>query len=210
VLLLLVVAIVAVLAGVATGGRLANLASIRVRHWYLLVIAGVAQAAAGTVPGAARVTLVAGCCVAVATWCALNSLRRAMGRGVALVGLGVILNTVVIALNRGMPVSAAALRAAGLPATLNVAKGHLDRHAAMTASTRLAWLGDRIPVPQLGVLSPGDVLMLAGVAATLVIGLRATGSTASADLRPGESTLRTPVVPTGISDEGTGIYLGIS
>jgi hypothetical protein len=175
VLPMVVVIVLTALVGVATGGRLTNLASFRVRHWYLLVAAVAAQVGAALGNGTIRFALVAACCTAVAVWCVLNSRDRSTpaARGLGLIGVGVALNTLVIGLNGGMPVSSAALRVAGLPPTLNVTKGHLDRHVAMTAATKLSWLGDHIGVPHArGVLSPGDLVMLAGIAIAVFFGLR--------------------------------------
>jgi Family of unknown function (DUF5317) len=72
----------------------------------------------------------------------------------------------VIAANRGMPVSAGALRSAGLSPAMDVAHGHLFKHVAMSGSTHLAYLADRIPL-LVGVLSAGDVVMLIGIAVTI-------------------------------------------
>ncbi len=49
---------------------------------------------------------------------------------------------------------------------MDVARGHLDKHVTMSSHTRLSVLGDIIPVHLARiVLSPGDVIILAGIAA---------------------------------------------
>jgi hypothetical protein len=90
-----------------------------------------------------------------------------------LISAGVVLNAIVMALNGGMPVSPFALAAAGFPKTMNVAEGHFYKHVAMTDLTRLRMLGDIIPFHLARtVLSPGDLLMLMGIA---VVSWTATG-----------------------------------
>jgi hypothetical protein len=85
----------------------------------------------------------------------------------------VVLNAIVMAVNGGMPVSRFALVAAGFPKTMNVAQGHFYKHTAMTDLTRLRLLGDIIPFHLARtVLSPGDLLMLMGIA---VVSWTATG-----------------------------------
>lgn len=153
------------LAGLALGGRLSNLGRVRIRSWPVLVAAVVVQASLGLVPGPARWILALGCCGAVVTWCARNLGRSWLCAGLVLVGSGVVVNATVMAANRGMPVSAPALAAAGMPRNMDVAQGHLYKHVAMTDRTTLAQLGDFIPLrPARSVLSPGDLAMLAGIA----------------------------------------------
>ena len=77
-----------------------------------------------------------------------------------------VLNVTVMALNEGMPVSSWALGGAGLGRTMDVARGHFYKHSAMTVHTRLRLLGDIVPFRLMRtVLSPGDLLMLVGIAA---------------------------------------------
>jgi hypothetical protein len=153
--------------GLATGGSLAGLAAVHFRAWWLLVVAVVLEASLGAVPVASRGLVAVAACLAVAGWCAAN---RQPGwhksAGHALLALGIVLNATVMALNAGMPVSSSALAAAGLPKTMDVARGDFYKHAAMTSHTRFAGLGDTVPFHfARTVLSPGDLLMLAGIAA---------------------------------------------
>lgn len=95
-----------------------------------------------------------------------------------LVAAGLALNALVIVLNGGMPVSVSAVAAATGGAALLIHVGDFA-HVAMSASTRLPWLGDVLPLPgpifMRAVASPGDLLLACGasasVAAATVAGL---------------------------------------
>jgi hypothetical protein len=160
--------------GLAAGGSLSRLAGARIRAWPILVAAAVTEACLGATSNPLRTVLAVAACLGVVGWCAAN---RAPGRrfpyGQGLISAGVVLNGIVMAVNGGMPVSRFALIAAGFPKTMNVAQGHFYKHIAMTALTRLRLLGDIIPFHLARtVLSPGDLLMLMGIA---VVSWTATG-----------------------------------
>jgi hypothetical protein len=75
--------------------------------------------------------------------------------------VGLAMNLIVVGANGGMPVTADAIRASG-GHSFQIADG---RHHLAGDTDVLVVLGDTIPVPGLGVvLSPGDVLLYAGVA----------------------------------------------
>jgi hypothetical protein len=80
--------------------------------------------------------------------------------GTMLMAVGLALNVLVIAANQAMPVSVAAARVAQVGHTPGAA--NLE-HEVAGVDTRLAWLGDVIPLPKLGeVLSLGDLALIAG------------------------------------------------
>lgn len=80
--------------------------------------------------------------------------------GMLLAGAGLAVNLVVIIANGAMPVSLEAARIAGIETSLATGIGH----EPMTSSTVLAWLGDVIPLPGIGlVISPGDIVLAAGL-----------------------------------------------
>jgi hypothetical protein len=80
--------------------------------------------------------------------------------GVWLVATGLLLNALVIAANRAMPVDPAAIAALGLEG-VEVPPG---KHTLLTEATRLPWLADIIPVPWLrSILSIGDLVIAAGL-----------------------------------------------
>lgn len=95
--------------------------------------------------------------------------------GTPLIGVGLLLNVLVVTTNGAMPVSVSSAAHAGLTrAELGLADDAMRE--PLTSSTVLGFLGDIVPValpwrPQ--VVSPGDVLVAAGVGLLLVSGRRA-------------------------------------
>ena len=93
--------------------------------------------------------------------------------GVPLVTLGLVSNALVVVLNGAMPVSIVAEFRAGVPIT-DIAAGVDARHAIAGEGTTLRWLGDVVPLqlparPE--VVSPGDVLVAAGLGELVVMGM---------------------------------------
>ena len=167
--LVLVVAVLAIAVAVAAGGD--RLLGLRVRAVRLLVAAALLQLVSGTLAsGSAAVqvltVILSALLVALFVW---GNWKVA---GIPLIGAGLLLNGVVVVLNFAMPVSVSAAARAGLaPAQLHL--GDDPFHERLGPQTRLPGLGDTIPValpwrPQ--VVSPGDVLVAAGVALLLVTG----------------------------------------
>ncbi|HEX5496347.1 MAG TPA: DUF5317 family protein [Mycobacteriales bacterium] len=202
-LILLVVACAALVARLC-GGRLARLDSGPVRGWRLLaaslVVVGLA-AAVDAVNGPGRAfgpvnafALVVGG-VLVAVFCVAN---RSVP-GVGLVGLGLLLNALVVGVNGAMPVSRHALLRAG---TAMPAAGPV-RHVGADQQTSLGRLGDVVPVPLPGhreVDSAGDLLVAAGAAQFVLAGM--LGQANRPDPRPdpggdpGRSRTRPPATGT--------------
>jgi hypothetical protein len=102
-------------------------------------------------------------------------LRRNRGiRGTGLVALGLLSNALVVGLNGAMPVSVAAADRAGTT-TQQILTGDDPRHEIADRGTRLRPLGDVIPVPlpwRPEVVSPGDVLVAAGLGQLVLLGMR--------------------------------------
>jgi hypothetical protein len=178
VILVLVVAVLAVAVAVAAGGD--RLVRLRVRAVRLLVVTAVLQLVTATLaPGSVAIRvltlLLSVLFVGLFLW---GNWRVA---GVPLIAAGLLLNGVVVVLNFAMPVSVSAAARAGLkPAELHL--GDDPFHERAGPHTLLADLGDTIPVAlpmQPQVVSPGDVLVAAGVALLLV-----TGGAWRRDLRP--------------------------
>ncbi len=177
----LVVAVLlgALLVALAAGGRPARLADLTLRSRRLLVLALAAQAVGAAVGG----PVWAGGLVASAALVVAFLARNRGVRGLGLVALGLLLNGVVVAANGAMPVSERAALRAGVPLeALPAAPGPglapygVDdpRHEPETASTRLRLLGDVVPVPlplRPEVVSPGDVLVAAGLGQLVLLGL---------------------------------------
>lgn len=156
----------AVLVGVALGllfgGRVANLAGVRVRWWWALPVGAGSQVLPELVdvPGAAG--LVLGGSALLVVFAVAN--LRLVGMPVALVGLA--LNTIVIGVNGGMPVRAEAIVATGRVEAVDLAELDLgaERHLER-ADDRLVLLADILPVPVSGeVLSFGDLILGLGLA----------------------------------------------
>jgi hypothetical protein len=168
---------VAVLAGWLTGGSLTHLAYIPVRGWPLLLgaIAGVlAATVGGGVAGATGTALImGGAGVAAVALLTLLARNRAI-EGMPLIAAGLLLNVLVVAANGAMPVSLDAAARAGI-ATGPLADGGNGRHVLADDSTRLRHFGDVVPVPlpvHPEVLSPGDLLVVAGASLLVLAGMR--------------------------------------
>lgn len=176
---------VAVLAGLAAGrvrgGRLVNVTRLNPR-WLLLLllgVAGVAAARSAVLPvPAGRACVVVGYLLALA---ALTVNIRIPWLWLALAGTA--LNATVIAANGGrMPVSASVLHTVSRSLVLAGATGPF--YVLAGPGTALAPLGDTLPLAVGGVgviLSPGDLVLAAGIAATLQAAMSGNGDLAGAE-----------------------------
>jgi hypothetical protein len=151
--------------GLARGGALKRLEHVRLRHTPVVFGAVVLQIVATPLQHAARgwvaFWLVLASYAGVAVFAAAN--RREIG--MPLIALGSISNLVVIAANRGMPVSVRALEAAGLDDPFGAKTNLLIRgaHRALTPHSHLRLLADIIPLKFSSVVSVGDLLIWAGL-----------------------------------------------
>lgn len=158
---------------VAAGRRLSGLGLVRLRGETALLALLVAQALlplvrlSGT---AARV----GFPVWLATFPLLVGVAwvNRRHRGMFVLGLGLALNFLVIALNGGMPVFAEAVTAVSSARGAGAIPAGDFVHILGTAATRLPWLADVIPLPGpswlRSVPSAGDLLLYVGVMGFLV------------------------------------------
>lgn len=180
---LAVVALVgAVAVGYALGGTWSQLTALHLRWRRFVVAAVVAQAGGALVgvlgygdPRGAYVVGLAASALCAAAFCTRN-LRVA---GVPLVTLGLISNAIVVAANGAMPVSVSAANRADVP-VIDIAAGRDSRHEIAGPGTTLRILGDVIPVPlplRSEIVSPGDVLVAAGLAELVVMGMLRKRST---------------------------------
>jgi hypothetical protein len=174
--------------GYAVGGRLSTLAGLRLRGvWLLWAAAALALAARRLLPDpAAAVAAVAA--FALAATCLARNLRRSPAVAIsgAAVLTGALLNAAAFLANGAMPYSPGAADAAGFtpdPAATSV---------AASARTRLAFLGDILPVPPLqAVVSLGDVVIACGVVALTAALMRGTPAAGRAAVpRAGEEVSR--------------------
>jgi hypothetical protein len=149
----LVAAVVGVLLGFASGGRLRHLGEHPLQLWPLLLVGVGLHVVApnGVVLVAALVCLLA--------WCLAN-LQLV---GMAVVAVGLALNVAVIAANGAMPVRPAALARAHVDADVD------GPRRLQEPGDRLTVLGDALPVrPLRQVLSFGDLIVAIGTADVVV------------------------------------------
>ena len=154
------------IAGALLGGSLANLERLSLRLAWLVVLALALQIVAFSPLGARFSTsVVVGLHLlsyGLLLTCVVANLRRPP---VMLFGVGVLSNTIAIAVNHGyMPASRAALRLAGLPIS---AVPHNNSELA-AAGAHLTFLGDvfALPhgVPLANIFSVGDMLIAIALA----------------------------------------------
>ncbi|MCU1590387.1 MAG: hypothetical protein JWP11_1643 [Frankiales bacterium] len=173
--------LVAVVVGWFSGGSLDRLGALPLRSRRLVWAAFAVQATAIIIGGPVYpVGLVVS--AGLVAW----FLSRNRGvRGTGLVALGLLSNALVVGLNGAMPVSVDAAGRAGTT-TQHILTGDDPRHELADRHTRLRPLGDVIPLraprwPE--VVSPGDVLLAAGLAQLVLIGMR-TGRGPARHARP--------------------------
>lgn len=172
---LALVLFVALSVAVVRGGRLTNLADIRLRLWWLLPLGFGVQAAPLLLPDRTWTE-------SVAVWMVLASYLPLLGvmvanrdrSGMWLAGVGILLNFTVIALNGGMPVlREAAVVASGFEPNPQLAESY--KHVVLDQTARLPFLADVIPLRLAGqgqVLSLGDVFLAVGLGRFLEAELR--------------------------------------
>jgi hypothetical protein len=160
-----VLLVLGVVAGLLRGGRLQNISGVRFRRPVLVFLGLGLQL--GAEAAAARFPVIQGSVLGplillvsyalVIGFVALN----VRFPGTVLMGIGLVLNLAVILANNGMPVSLHAIHEAGghaIPHLQNALK-----HRPMGPGTRLGFLGDIVPLPFLGVVSAGDIVLATGV-----------------------------------------------
>jgi hypothetical protein len=168
---LAIVLFVAMSVAMLRGGRLTNLADIRLRMWWLLPLGFAMQGIAARVDPDFGFYLVL---TSYAPLLGLMILNRDRA-GIWLAGVGVLLNFTVIALNGGMPV---------LEGAIEVAAGYVPggsdltnaaKHTEFGPDTLLPFLADVIPIRmanQGSVISIGDVFLAVGLGRFLEAELR--------------------------------------
>lgn len=174
--LAIVVLVLAVAVAAAIGGRWHRLAGLHLRARRFVVAAVVAQAGGAMFGvlgvGDPRRAYVVG--LALSAACALAFCAQNLRvHGVALLTTGLVLNAIVVAANGAMPVSIVAAYHARVP-IVAIAAGTDARHDIAGIGTHVRWLGDVIPVPlpvRPEVVSPGDVLVAAGLGELIVLGM---------------------------------------
>jgi hypothetical protein len=178
--------------GYLRGGQLSRLAEVRIRLWWLAVVAWLVQVGLfvsplGVLfdPWAAQIHL-----LTIGLLAIVIVANRALP-GLALLGVGLALNATVYAANGGfMPVSAMALQATGNTTSLAVMAGGARYQKTMLErpDSPLGFLGDVLPLPPAGrIYSVGDLVATLGIFVLVAGGMRGDRTTAAeaADLNLG-------------------------
>jgi hypothetical protein len=164
---LAIVLFIALAISVLRGGRLSNLGDIELRYWWLLLVALGLQVATTWLPDSSwaeglGLAMVLFSYVLLMGLVLINRSRP----GMWLVGLGVLLNFTVIAINGGMPVLAEAAEvASGFTITAPDLSGSY-KHVTLDSSSHLTAFADVIPMRIAGigqVISLGDVFLAVGL-----------------------------------------------
>lgn len=160
----LTVLLLAVAVAYLRGGRLARLVHAPLRWSWLLLVGLALQVVVDVAVGRGLIadaslpgwSLLFVSQLLVLTWV----LRNWHLPGMLLIGLGLLLNMVVVAANGAMPVDPEAIMAlGGDPAALEPGK-----HTLLTSESRLPWLADIWALPPLrSIISVGDVVLAAGL-----------------------------------------------
>jgi uncharacterized protein DUF5317 len=162
--------------GVVRGGSFIRLSHLEIRLAWLAGLAWLLQVAvfASPLTGMLDAWVVAIHLVSIVMVAIVIVANRAIP-GVAVFGVGLLLNALVISANGGfMPVSAAAISANGDTANLAALEGgeHVQKAVLMRADSPFWFLGDLAPVPPIKkVYSPGDLVAALGAVLMVVQGM---------------------------------------
>lgn len=176
-LVLLIVAGAGVIAAL-TGGSWLGFTELRLRAKPVVVGAVAAQVVGALLADHTGRTWCYSAGLAVSAACALVfCIANIRVAGIPLVALGLVLNAVVVARNGAMPVSIFSAHRAGV-SILSIATGNDPRHTIAGIGSVWRSLGDIIPVPLPlvpQVVSPGDMLVAAGLGEFVVMTSRRRG-----------------------------------
>lgn len=160
-IILLAVLAAGIVVGRLRGGSLRRLGEADLR-FMPVVFAGVALQGTAAYVGSrtAATTLALLSHLAVLAFAGANAKRP----GMALLGIGALMNFVVVAANGAMPVSPDAMARAGVGSPAIGAPDLGGLHEIMTPESRLTFLADVIPIRAARhVVSPGDLVLWAGL-----------------------------------------------
>ncbi len=150
-------------------GDLRQLATVRFRWWWLIVLAVALKFAFVRDPGSARwaLAIIPGLHNLVYALLLIPLLANIRLPGMRLIAAGIALNGVAVVANGGrMPVPESTLAALGKTGTIAaLASGQSMTHGLTTAQTWFPYLGDWIalPPPWSAAVSLGDFILAAGV-----------------------------------------------
>jgi uncharacterized protein DUF5317 len=144
--------LVGLILGLAAGGDWRNLAKLDLKLWPMLLAGVVARTAAPLLGGLALTASIAGLLLV-----ALVAFVNRPMAGAWLIGLGALLNSVVILVNGGMPVDPGALNLSGKAPPAD------GLHVILGPDSRLPFLGDVLLIPVINnIYSVGDVVLAIG------------------------------------------------
>lgn len=182
--LFLVAFVAGLAAGWIGGGRLRNILELPFLYAPLALVwlALAVQLAMLLVSDALATEAIGASYVLVAAAIALVIRRIVVERGVclpvwalAIIGVGWLLNVVVMTANGGMPFDADALVQAGMSPDMADHGVLIPKRLPLTDHSQLAFLGDVILLPGLRILvSLGDIVLAIGIAALLFSGMRSS------------------------------------
>ena len=179
VLLLAAILGIGLLLGWGLGGRLRNLGEVRIRLWPLALAGLVLQIVPiPALEGAPGMLLPVGVLLLSFAVLLLFVVLNWRLRGFWLIGLGLLLNAVVIGANHGMPVSEYAARQSGQAGAIpQLMSGQDPKHRLADDEVVLLPLADVIPVgsPFNIVVSVGDVVAYVGAAVFLTATMLGVG-----------------------------------
>jgi len=181
-MIFLVAVVIGILLGVAIGGRISNLPSLRLKGIWLVPLALIAQVVIFVPIFSDRPLLTTGAeVVHIASYVLIFGflIWNWRVRPLIALGLGAGCNLLAIAANGGlMPASATALRSAGLGRAADrlLADGSLGNVVLMGEKTRFDVLGDWLylpgAVPFATAFSIGDVLIMIGLVWLIAWGMK--------------------------------------
>ena len=179
------VIVLAFVIGFIAGGHLSGFEGVHVRWWGLALI-GLGVQFIPLPEGDGGTDLVVRTIVLVVSYGLLLTfaVKNVRLPGVALLLVGLALNTAVIVSNGGMPVSAQALRSSEQTDVLeDLQHAGADKHHLETADDVLTPLGDvvGIPPPLAQAVSIGDVLVYAGLMWFVISAMRGRIRPSSSD-----------------------------
>ncbi len=151
------------------GGSLRDIARVGLRAEYLLPVGLAIQLVGPRIDvGLNRIALLVLLWLMPAGAMMLAAFLNRRRPGMALMGLGVLLNFIVVSANLGMPVLLQNAIVAGAPGTAQEALSESWLHHASSPADRFLVLADVIPVPgpswHRGMISIGDILLSVGAA----------------------------------------------
>ncbi|HEX3899202.1 MAG TPA: DUF5317 family protein [Mycobacteriales bacterium] len=155
-----------------TGGSWLGFSELRLRAKPVVVAAVAAQVIGAVLADHTGKSWCYSAGLAASAACALAfCIANIRVAGIPLVAVGLVLNAIVVARNGAMPVSIFSAHRAGV-SILSIASGNDPRHTIAGIGSVWRSLGDIIPVPLPlvpQVVSPGDILVAAGLGEFIVM-----------------------------------------